>query len=277
MSGHYPRTIAHTAVLGALISLSAPLRVGYAEGDVLLIATFNVYYANTDLSQVVKTIDAACADIVCLQESHPQLERMLSANYRAKYPYAYSAGHLGKIPAERLTMLSTLRLHDVKFHPPKRGFFGTLVAVAKLRDRDVQIVNAHLSPFLIEPGNGIAAAYAGFRRTEKLHEAEAQEIVAELKPDIATIVCGDFNSPSAFAAPRCLTAWGLTDSFAAVTENPDSHATWRVPLQRRELSARIDYIFHSRHFTTKSSRVVTTPSSDHAMVASELEFREDNQ
>ena len=51
-------------------------------------------------------------------------------------------------------------------------------------------------------------------------------------------------------------------------------ATWRWPLGRLHIQFRIDYIFHSTHFRTVSSRTISTTGSDHLLVVSEVVLKD---
>jgi endonuclease/exonuclease/phosphatase family metal-dependent hydrolase len=84
-------------------------------------------------------------------------------------------------------------------------------------------------------------------------------------------VLGDFNSISTFVAPATLTKAGLIDSFAkAHPDDADAHATWRWPTRPLPIALRIDYIFHTPHFTTTASEIIRREGSDHSLVVSEL-------
>jgi endonuclease/exonuclease/phosphatase (EEP) superfamily protein YafD len=85
-----------------------------------------------------------------------------------------------------------------------------------------------------------------------------------------TIVAGDFNSVSTFCAPAKLKEIGLLDAFAAVHDDPEVHVTWQWPTRPLPLRLRIDYIFHTKHFTALDAQVIRGEGSDHSLVLAAL-------
>lgn len=59
----------------------------------------------------------------------------------------------------------------------------------------------------------------------------------------------------------------------SVVEDADEQATWQWLTRPLPLRLRIDYIFHSPHFETKSSQVLDITGSDHRLVVSQLQLQ----
>jgi endonuclease/exonuclease/phosphatase family metal-dependent hydrolase len=243
----------------------------------LRVATFNIHYANEDLAAIAAAISDADPTIVCLQETNRQSERYFRSTYAGRFPHQHFAAHRGQYLEEGLAILSKVPLSELRFEPPLAGLFGSYYATFKLHGRNVKIANVHLSPFLIRRGSGLIEAYQAIQASEGTHEREIRVILKNVDRGIPMLICGDFNSLSWLVAPKRLINERFTDSFASVTENADALATWSSPFGAVELQGRIDYIFHSRHFTTKSSRIVKTNASDHYLVVSELEIVNENR
>lgn len=237
----------------------------------LRVATFNINWGNVNLPDIKRAIVASKADVVCIQESTRRSEQFLTRFFRDEYPQIVFRGHRGRYAAERFGFLSKRPLEDIHFLPPEHGLFGTLFATIRHRDREVRIANVHLSPFAVPRGAGFRGAVSALSGVEGTHAKEIQSIATQIDPSRPTLVCGDFNSLSSFSAPKRLEQMGLTESFAAITENADSHSTWGWPFGKRHIQFRIDYIFHSRHFATVGSEIIPTEGSDHALVVSEFE------
>ena len=150
--------------------------------------------------------------------------------------------------------------------PPDGGLFGFYTAILDYNSERVQIVNVHLTPFQFKRGGGISDAITALTTTEETHAKEIDAIAKAIDATRPTIVVGDFNSISTFVAPQRLLKLGMVDAFASIHENADSHPTWNWPTRPIPLSLRIDYIFHSNHFSTTKSEVLRRDGSDHALV-----------
>lgn len=243
-----------------------------ARGQTVRIATFNVNWGNRYGDDVLDAIETSNADVVCLQETTPQSEQFLREQLSDIYPSFHAAGYQGKYLAERFVFASKLAPRDLQFQPPKAGLFGFYAATFSVGGKEVRVINAHLSPFIVRRNAGMLDVMAAISTTEEKHAAETAAIAKTIDPEIPTITVGDFNSLSTFHAPKRLVALGFTDSFAAIHPDADAHATWRWPTRPVPLSLRIDYIFHSKHFKTIDSEIIRCRGSDHALLVSELEF-----
>jgi endonuclease/exonuclease/phosphatase family metal-dependent hydrolase len=131
-------------------------------------------------------------------------------------------------------------------------------------------VNVHLTPVVLKQGDRFAAVMDALSDAEAKHKVEITAVTKGLDLDKPTIVLGDFNSISSFIAPKTLADMGMVDSFTSVVANPDTHATWTWPTRPLPISLRIDYIFHTKHFSTKESEIIRREGSDHSLVVSEL-------
>lgn len=236
------------------------------------VATFNVNYGNTRGDEVLRAVNTASPDVLCLQETTLQSEGFLSKHLATTYPEFRAIGHEEKYYAERFVFASKLMPRDITFNPPKAGLFGSYATTYTIGNKDVRIVNVHLTPFGIPADGGLLEAMAAVSKVEEQHAAEITAILNSIDPAVPTIICGDFNSLSTFKAPKMLAESGFTDSFAAVHDEPDKHVTWEWPTRPLPLRLRIDYVFHSSHFETVESTVVERTGSDHFLLVSELKF-----
>ncbi len=237
----------------------------------LRVATYNICWGNMDLDRIGDAIAQSEADIVLLQETTPRSEQYLSQRFRRTYRYVHFVGYRGAYAAERFGYLSKHRLTSLKFHPPVgKGLFGSYHARCRWQQQDIQLVNVHLMPLVIRRGARLTDVLGTYSQTEQVHAQEIERIVRQLEKDKPTVVAGDFNSLSAFVAPRRLKDLRFIDSLDSVTKDGDGAVTWQWPTRPLPLRLRIDYIFHSPHFQTNSARVVEVTGSDHHLVVSEL-------
>jgi endonuclease/exonuclease/phosphatase family metal-dependent hydrolase len=242
-------------------------------GHPLIVATYNVNWGNRALAETAQIILKSRADVVCLQETTPELERSLQRELWREYPNMLFRGNGGKFLAERFGLLSKHPVRANRYVPAKHGIFGAWIFELTVGDQIVQLANLHLEPIRPpEPGK-LLTIFKVFEETEQIHAAEIGWIFEHLGPELPTVIAGDFNSLSIGAAPKYLRDKGFVDSFAAVNNSPDSQPTWRWPTRWLELSGRIDYIFHSPHFKTIDSRIDKETTSDHSLVVSRLERR----
>jgi endonuclease/exonuclease/phosphatase family metal-dependent hydrolase len=241
----------------------------------LTILTFNVNYANRNVARVVDLVRQSEADVVCLQETNRTLERALSLRLKKDYPSIRFRGAEGKYAAERFGFLSRQPLGEFRYLPGRDGIFGTWSTEVPFDGRPVQLVNVHLEPLRLAEARGIRDTWRIYRSAEEIHQQEIDRIDEWIRKDIPTVLAGDFNSLSTFSAPGFLKDKGFTDSFAAVTEDADQQPTWEWELPNHNLSARIDYIFHSPHFRTIDSRLVEEDTSDHDPVVSTLTWSDE--
>jgi len=235
------------------------------------VATYNINYGNPDLPAVTRSIRKAKADVVFLQETNRASERYLRGRLGGVYPHtifhhAARAGGFG--------VLSKWPMRKPRYLPRVHGLFGAWIGEIELADGWVQVANVHLMPLI--PGGraeGAAALTKRFIETEAVRGKEIVWLHGELTKGTPTIIAGDFNSPSAMSAPAYLTRHGFTDSFAAVTDQPDTQPTWHWLYNGVHYRFRLDYIFHTARFETRASRIFQGGGSDHYLLVSTLHLK----
>lgn len=236
-------------------------------------ATYNLNWSNREFDAVAQTLHESRATVIALQETTPNLERYLQSRLKTDYPHQHYTSFRDQFFGERFGLLSKVPLKNVRFHPPRHGLFGFLTAEFSWEGRTVRLFNVHLQPFEVAPDWTV---FRQLDNIEEVHRAEIGEVLHRVHPDQPTLIVGDFNSPSAFAAPEEVRKSGFRDSFAGQFESTteaDKHPTWRWPVGERELNLRIDYIFPSPHWTTRESRLGEFEYSDHRMLMSILELK----
>ncbi|APZ96973.1 endonuclease/exonuclease/phosphatase family protein [Fuerstiella marisgermanici] len=263
-------------LLTLLIAIAVPQGALSDEPKALSIATYNICWGNVNLPLMLETIRQADADVVCLQETTARSEVLLRQQLKDVYPNIRFSGHNGPYAAERFGVLSKLRLAKYRFHWPPRRFFGFVTFSVSHNSQAVNIVNVHLAPFTLQRPRSIGQLMQQLSNTELQHKEEIEAVIQFVDTKTPTILAGDFNSMTGFAAPRRLQDAGFTDSFAAVTESPAKHPTWFWPLRTGTAQLRIDYIFHSPHFQTVSSHIDPANASDHRLLLSKVKLVSDH-
>ncbi len=241
-----------------------------AQEASLSVATYNINWGNQNIPLMLKTIGQVDADVLCLQETTATTEAALRRRFSDRYAVIRFRGYNGRFAAERFGLLSKHPISEFEFHPPAGRYFGAVTFTATCNGKTIRFANVHLAPFTVRRGSSTIQLMKQLALTEVEHKKEADAIAELVNSKAPTIVMGDFNSLSYFYATTQLKQLGFVDSFAAVTQDADSHFTWSWPLGAGRARLRIDYIYHSSHFTTKSSTVFAADASDHRLVASSL-------
>ena len=170
--------------------------------------------------------------------------------------------------------LSKQPLAKLQYEPPTVGLFGFYSASISWHGTEARLVNVHLTPFVIPRDSGLLGVMNAILSTERKHALEIAAIAKTIDPSTPTIILGDFNSLSAFSAPRHLAELGFVDSYGSIYEDAEEHPTWRWPTRPVPLSLRIDFIFHTGHFKTVESTIIQRAGSDHSLVVSVLKLLE---
>lgn len=260
--------VLNSICLASLLVASLPAR---ATEPILVVATFNINYANANLSEIGKQIQESRADIVFLQETNRRSETFLRQHLGHVYPTMRFRGGDGRYFADRFGVLSQHPISDLKFTPPTAGLFGTLSGTVRWQTMEVRWFNIHFAPFTVPRHSGLAGVLKAAGRAEQQHQAEVAALLRRLDVSQPTIVAGDFNSLSTFVAPRMLRERGLIDSFAQCYDTPDALFTWKWPIRDPRFRLRIDYVFQTEHWKAVDCEVKANQSSDHSCVICKLQ------
>lgn len=248
------------------------------QAAVFRVATYNINYGNQRLDLVVEAIGESDADVVALQEVTDRSEAYVREHLGAEYPHMVFQGRPGAWAAQGFGLISKDPIGKAEYLPPEHGLFGVQLVEVDVGGRPVCFANVHLQPVRVHEARNMGDLLRAVLAAEDIHRAEiawvheALAVKSGLDAGAPTVILGDFNSMSAFAAPTFLREHGLTDSFAAVTDDADAQPSWEWPTRAGRLRARIDYIWHNAALRTVASRIIRNDSSDHFLVVSELEF-----
>jgi endonuclease/exonuclease/phosphatase family metal-dependent hydrolase len=272
------RFIAKAILLPAFV-VSVLFLARYATPDAATkgfsVATWNVSHDNTNLAEMAAMIRKMDADLVCLQEPTAAAERMIRNELNRTYAYVHFSS--GGQYADGFGMLSKFPFTRTNFLAAKHGLFGAWIAAVNVGGRNVQIANLHLCPPDTRRLQSLLGAPKMFEESDALHLREIEPVWRSLAIGTTTIVLGDFNDFASSSVARFLSSRGLIDGFGSTTKTPDAHGTWSCRLGERELSFRIDHIYHSPELQTVESRILNGGGADHRPVISRLVWRSEHQ
>jgi endonuclease/exonuclease/phosphatase family metal-dependent hydrolase len=259
-------TLLTMAVVGCSAVPVEKIRPRFTKAElssVIRIGTYNVFTGGHDFRQTVAVIRKMDADVVAMQEIAPRSAVMLDRELRRDYAHRYFSNGLG--------IVSRFPLHNPRFLRSERGINGFLLVEIDHPKGRMQIANLHLDPLrLWTTQDRLTLPIQLLWRQGVTHRDEVKQVMRNLRPDLPTVLLGDFNSTN-HASAR-LSSLGFTDSFAAVTRKPGRSHTLHFSVLGFRTGRRIDFIFHDRAFETIESRVLPGKPSDHDPVISALRY-----
>lgn len=250
--------------------LYLPRSVPAPQGVALNVMTYNVLVTNQHLSEIVAAIEQSDADLVTLYELSPQLAAAIKASLSEKYPYQLldpqgvdGAGVISRFP---LT-LTEESLPGVWIGVPR-------IYEMEVAGQTVTIVCAHPYaskvelPWQIAPR--LAERDAAVAEIKKFAQAHSGPLLVPL----------DLNSTPLNSAYKMLhsvlaDSWveagrGLGHTFPGA-DSPGSSRPSVAGISCPMWLVRIDYVFHSRHFTATDARFGPWDGySDHRPVMARL-------
>ncbi|MDY6914203.1 MAG: endonuclease/exonuclease/phosphatase family protein [Planctomycetota bacterium] len=247
------------AYLGA--GRRAPRRHEIPHGPSIKVITYNLNYDLPAAGRTIRAIQEANADVVCLQETNPQWEKLLRNALGERYSEMFFQ-HRGK--ASGMAMLSKLPTRQVPLTSRSCRCPAQLVEVDSPLGK-IQFLNVHLTP----PGNAAGRLTpTAFIATLKVRLDEIQELFQYLHAGVAAVAAGDFNEGDWGLAVGWLHRRGLTDALGQF----DRHgSTWRMVMYGLlTLRDRLDHIFYSPHLDCPSAKVLRAGGSDHLPVVTVL-------
>jgi endonuclease/exonuclease/phosphatase (EEP) superfamily protein YafD len=239
-------------VLFALQGAAAIAEPGSAR--FLRVATFNLWYGNDRMPDVVKFLEATDADVVVLQEATQQHTAMLKQALGSRYPF--SVGDRGLVILSKHRILTDGRIDRAGF-PPWISLMLRFVTL-DIDGTTIELAGVHLArPFYPELQQQDVEALINFVRSQSL----------------PLVVAGDFNmSPWTEKLGRFTQSTGLGryNTF---------HLTW--PMRRGNLTllplVAIDNVFASKHFAKIGTEGGPRLGSDHRPIVADLALAASSQ
>ncbi|MBI9105636.1 MAG: endonuclease/exonuclease/phosphatase family protein [Spirochaetales bacterium] len=244
----------------------------------LNIVTANLLYSNTTPAGVITNeLIELKADVYILHEASVILnvdsELFVSSGYSVHSFNESSHNAFNGVIASRLpAVFEYIDLaYSYGFDPVfLKPFYASRVIVDAV---PITIIGAHIPPAIMMPEELKELRLKAF--TEISAMIEDGKLLntssgAALRDDDLVIIAGDLNTFASDELLSPLISSGLADSILAGPNYYDF--TWK-PVNTAPFLARIDYIFHSKHFTAVNHRTHTISGSDHKAVQTWLNIK----
>lgn len=240
---------------------SGSAAVRRADGNSLLVMTYNVNYGVAGDEQSMRLIEESGADVVMLQETNRAWEQALRGALSSVYP------HMAFLDADRraggLGFLSRHPIEMAERRDSPIGWFPAWRAVLDGPIGRVQLVNLHLRP----PSHHGGAVRGYFEsQVERLRETEAY--LALVSNDLPVILAGDFNEDARGRSLQHLISLG----FDSVLDRfRPWQPTWRWQTAMGEVRWQLDHIVLAPPLRATAAWVVDGGASDHVPVLARIE------
>lgn len=257
--------------------LYLPRSIPPAEGVALKVMTYNVLYRNLQLKELVEAIDASDADVVAVHELSPQQAAAFHQFLAEKYPYQLldphgtdGAGIMSRYP---------LRLTDKKLE-------GTWIGIPRIYEMDVAgqtvtIVCAHpyasnvQFPWTTAPG--LAKRNESIESIKRFAESHQGPLLVPMDLNSTPMNTGYKMMTSVLADSWYEAGYGLGHTFPGAA-SPGSSRPRYFGILMPKWMIRIDYVFHSHHFTATEAYFPPWDGfSDHRPVMAKLVLKENSK
>lgn len=238
-----------------------------------------------DLAELIKSfLKESQPDIICLQEVKLRTNSVFNLEATKQelpsighYQYARTSSTGGSVTMSRFPIIN---MQEIRFENSGNIAIATDVLIGK---DTIRIFNVHLQSYLIDPDKyriiespGITSEDdirearelgSKYRKAMQMRAVQARLIRSKIREcPYPVIVCGDFNdSPASYSYQQV--RGRLKDAFVSSGEGIGHTYIGKLP------SFRIDYIFHSRVFSSYNFKTYDVPYSDHLPVSCDLIIR----
>jgi vancomycin resistance protein VanJ len=254
--------------------LYLPRSIPAAEGVALNVMTYNILVHNTQLEEIVKALDASDADVVVLYELHPQQAAAINESLAEKYPYRLLDPH----GSDGVGVISRypLKLTD-------QSIAGFWIGIPRVYEMDVAgqtvtIVCAHPHasnvrwPWRIAPV--LAERDASIEAIKQFAQSHKGPLLVPLDLNSTPLNRAYKTMTSVLADSWQEAGYGLGNTFPGAA-SPGSSRPRYFGILMPQWVIRIDYVFHSHHFTATEARIGPWDGySDHRPVMARLVLKE---
>jgi endonuclease/exonuclease/phosphatase family metal-dependent hydrolase len=243
-------------VTGGCTSLPKPdFEPGAAH---VTVCTYNVNWGCPAVAEVVRFLSTSDADIVMLQETHAEWEKILRSQLGGEYRYCVFQEWRG---AGGIAIMSKYRLQGVRTLEPGAGWFPALYAEVESPAGRLKLLSVHLRPPLSDDGSVTLSAYAS---APDIHRRELEGFILQCGSTERLIVAGDFNENENSDGVRWLIESGFRDALSIYDRSSDTWR-WRVGYGIT-MHNRYDHIVIGSGLSCTGARVTAVPASDHMPV-----------
>jgi vancomycin resistance protein VanJ len=237
----------------------------------LSVMTYNVLAWHSQYEPILETIRAENPDILLLQELNTGLADLLENELIDEYPYQVVE------PVDNPTGIGVISKFPIKpseITLPQLWAGGPQILELDWNGEQITLVNFHMFPT-----TGIWPLEA-VNRSIRFRDQEARILAGLANQSSSAIMGGDANTTSLSNAYKTLTStltdgfrsagFGLGHTFPGITI-PESDRPHIGSLYVPAWVTRIDYVFHTKDWTTVSARTARVDGvSDHRGVIVEL-------
>ena len=229
----------------------------------LTVATINTGGYRGNPEEIADTILRTQADLVTLQEIVDAYVDEVQERTLERYPYqVYRGGRalLGVAPIQDAEFV------DVDNDPSRPHLFARV----QMEGRSFRVVAAHTHPPVSVPLL-YGRRYQPHPQSASMAEALGKLTLASGEP---AILLGDLNFPMRSTGYLALRGLGLHDAYRRAGRGWSTGATWPEGIERFGIVAepfiRLDYVWHTGHFTAIDAYVGQPFVSDHRPVIATL-------
>jgi endonuclease/exonuclease/phosphatase family metal-dependent hydrolase len=253
------------SLAAVLVARGSPPRDPIDAPPDLVVATYNVNFGLEGDPEGIEAMRATGADVLLLQETTAEWERVIRAELADLYPHMWFVPPDGIRAAGGQGIVSRFPLSDLATSPSEVGWFVAGRAIVETPHGAVTVVNVHLEPPISRSGSWIA----GYFETPSDREAEMRAHLAALVPEgLPAFVAGDFNEARGGGL-------GVLEARGMISALPEfsSATTWRWPVGSFELTRTMDHVVYDpSRIECLDARVLDAGRSDHLPVVAELRF-----
>lgn len=254
------------------VARTKDMEASFAAPVMFSIATFNMHFANRAWEDTLSVIQAADADLICLQESSPEMEQYLTKGLAGSHPHCFFSGPSGISVADQFAFFSRYPLASPRRIPRSAGLFDSWVVMVDRAGTRIQVASVHLQPAVFAENAGPFQAIQEMQAVNDTHRAELQAILAELDTSLPTFVVGDCNSLSTASGMAPLTEAGMKDAIAETHESPETQTTWEWPTPWGRGAMRIDHLWHNDAWHAEVAQVLPAKGSDHRLLVGQFQL-----
>jgi endonuclease/exonuclease/phosphatase (EEP) superfamily protein YafD len=216
----------------------------------LTVSSFNVNFGLAGDDATLEAIATLDTDVVLLQETTPDWERLIRLRLGETYPFMefhHSPGAGG------LATLCRCTVRHAALLPARHGWFPAWRALISSPLGEVQVLNVHLHPPISDSGSVLS----GVLTTPPIREREVVDFTAQLFADVPTVIAGDFNESDGDAI-------GTLESRGFRSALPQDATTWRWDTSVGTITGRLDHLVYDERFLTPVDvEVIPAGRSDH--------------
>lgn len=239
------------------------------EPDQLRVVTYNVNWGkdgDVTITAPKKTCEAirdTAGDIVLVQESTLFWQQYFKKEFAERYPYQLfkSQDHAGGF-----SVLSRFPVTTLHYQHSHIGWHPAWILRVNSPYGVIQVANIHLNPPLISEKKPHFALVPYFYTPQKRLK-EIKYYLKLLKPNIPTVLAGDFNEDNNGWVTQFLNQNGFRDTRIKENQN---EMTWHWSLGFIPFKRRLDHIFVNNFLSIMHSQVIYSGDSDHYPLEADL-------